>query len=362
MQKDYNILLVLVGGTICTSSTDGLRVIDDEKSVALLVKNFSDSDSKFANLVDFGKPENIKRFKTLSENMTIGKWNAIIDYLSSISFDQYNGVIFAHGTDTLAYSASLLSLYFNSIKIPVFLVASQAPLDDTMTNGNENFKYAVECICRGIPAGVYVTYQNNDGRMYLHKGAHLRQCSPYDENFYSGSALDISGMKISNLAFVKGNSNNESATINIRSLLNKRTLADHVLQLSPYVGINYEKIDTSKYKAIIHQCFHSGTVAVDTDDKEYPFSALSLIDKADMVYFTPIPPLNEVNDQSIIEIYESTDRLLRYVSPNGKKARFIYGMTNEMSYVKLLVACSIFDDANDIEAFMRSNICGEYYY
>ena len=44
-------------------------------------------------------------------------------------------------------------------KIPVFFVSSNERLESSRSNGDANFRYAVECICRGIEPNVYVTYK-----------------------------------------------------------------------------------------------------------------------------------------------------------------------------------------------------------
>ena len=67
------------------------------------------------------KPE--KNFGILSENMTAEKWNEIAGYFAENieRFQECDGIIVAHGTDTLAYTTSLFSVLLKGFKIPVIL-------------------------------------------------------------------------------------------------------------------------------------------------------------------------------------------------------------------------------------------------
>ena len=160
------ILIIPVGGTICTSlSSEGTLKIDG-KAGSLLVESYLKSDSPYVGDVNFTLAENLY---ILSENMTIEKWNLIIEtYRKHSSCKEYDGVILAHGTDSLAYSAALFSVILENTKMPVFFVSSNERLESARANGNDNFRCAVECIAGNITPDVYVPYKNlSDGKMLL---------------------------------------------------------------------------------------------------------------------------------------------------------------------------------------------------
>ena len=189
-----NILLILVGGTICTALNDeGMLSVSGEAG-ALLKSNFEKSGSPYAYKVQIDLTENLF---ILSENMTVEKWNLMADtYRAFTQKKKYDGIIFAHGTDTLAFSASLFSMWLCGTDIPVFFVSANERLTSPRSNGNDNFRCAVECICRGIRPDVYAVYKNlSDGRMYLHLASRLEQCRNYSEDFTSFGAIDISDIK-----------------------------------------------------------------------------------------------------------------------------------------------------------------------
>lgn len=357
------ILIVLVGGTICTSVTDNIRSINTDAGT-ILTKSFYSNHPEYSSTLDLF--EESKNFGILSENMTVDKWNILIEYFSSILNDikKYSGIIIAHGTDTLAYSSSLFSILLKSINIPVFLVASNEPLSSPNANGNANFKVAVECILNGIYPGVYVSYMNPiDQQMYIHLGSRLKQCNHYDENFYSKGAIQANCITSSFID--KFNSSiQQIETTGYDDLLAevyKTKLKSCVLLINPYVGLNYKAFDYKLFKAVFHSTYHSGTSCVEKAQSSLyydEYSILSMIDSCDekrvSVYYAP----------SLVtgEIYDTVPMIYNHTTPNGLKVNFIYGMTNEMTYIKLLVAYSLDMSENNIQNFLNSNISGEQTY
>lgn len=59
------------------------------------------------------------------------------------SYDDYDGFIVLHGTDTMAYTASGLSFIFENLSKPIVLTGSQLPISDDRTDGINNFTNAI---------------------------------------------------------------------------------------------------------------------------------------------------------------------------------------------------------------------------
>lgn len=195
------ILVIMTGGTICSfakgyteDSVQNVRSLDESRSTRLLTQNYYKSKSLYKYRVNF---ETESPINTFSENMTPGLWNGLLGYLKTVDFQQFSGVIIAHGTDTLAYTSALLALALTGIEVPVFVVSSNHPIDGSFpaSNGSENFNTAVDLICENIVPGVYVPYKNTDGKMYIHNAAHINQCGDYTENFYSKTAVLLDDVK-----------------------------------------------------------------------------------------------------------------------------------------------------------------------
>lgn len=333
------ILLILVGGTICTSLNEHGTLSISEGAGIRLIENFKSSDSPFKNDAQITPTQNLF---ILSENMSINNWNIILDaYRRYINTDNFDGVIFAHGTDTLAYSTALFSLILASTDIPVFFVSSNARLDSERANGNDNFRSAVELICKGIKPNVYATYKNiSDGRMYLHLGSRLEQCKNYSEDFFSNGAIDITNGFDQALKIKK----EKSPLIDINGDWH---LENKVLMITPYVGLDYNSFNYSKFSAILHGTYHSGTTCTEPYNES---SVLYLMDTSTKensdidIYLSPSKNEGERYD---------TVRVIGNHEANNKKINFLYGSTIEYAYAKLVLAYSLFKDKRDIERFIN---------
>lgn len=343
------ILLMMVGGTICTEKSEKGTLRINGNAGSVLLESLWDADSDYKKKAEFVLTPNLG---ILSENMTVEKWNLMLDtYREYMKKDAYDGVIFVHGTDTLAYSAALFSLALCDTKIPVFFVSSNARISLERANGRENLRYAVECILRGIVPNVYVVYKNiSDGAMYLHLASRLRQCQAYSEDFESFGMLKMPA--IHDEAFsafldaLQGMYPKSGRKAFFESMGDWH-LKNTVLKLEPYVGLDYSAISFDRYRAVLHGTYHSGTASADRDTETGAFSRysvlhmLSLAKHADF-YLSPAKKEGEIYD-SVREIYE-----------NGEKIRFLYGLTNEIAYAKLLLAYSVFGTPEEIKAFVET--------
>ncbi len=351
------ILVIFVGGTICTTIKNG-EMNTDEKATMALIDFYKRSNSFCKSKVEFinGKALNI-----LSENMTTDKWNEIIaEIKEELKKDiSYDGIIVAHGTDTLAYSTALFSVLLKGLSMPVIFVSSNHPImnedgtENENSNGVENFKYAVECIYKGIGSGVYATYKNTeDKRVYLHKGENLIQCTIYDDNFYSRDAIDITDLQ--SISFeIESKENRPLSNVPIFKFANKK-LCDCVLKINPYIGLNYDMFDLKNVKAVLHSTYHSGTSCVVktnhcqdmTNNKN---SILYFIDKCAKYnipfYYSP----------SKVEKCHNVYASVPYIVGCGEKVKILYGDTEELTFAKLLVAYSYNLPSESVENLLKNS-------
>jgi len=70
-------------------------------------------------------------------------WMAIAEIVKQ-NYEEYDGFVILHGSDTLAYTASALSFMFEGLKKPVILTGSQLPIGMIRTDARENLITAVE--------------------------------------------------------------------------------------------------------------------------------------------------------------------------------------------------------------------------
>jgi len=349
-----NILLILVGGTICTELNDEGNLSVSKRAGVLLKSNFENSDSLYAKSAKIDLSENLY---ILSENMTVEKWNLIIEtYRKYSTIKKYDGIIFAHGTDTLGYSAALFAQLLSGTEIPVFFVSANENLHSKSSNGNANFRCAVECICRGITPNVYVSYKNlSDGQMYLHLASRLTQCPNYSEDFNSVGAINISDINEENYTEYFKEIEELYHIDNYQSIIDiygDWKLKPCIMLIEPYVGIDYSAFDYTKYSAVLHGAYHSGTACAQKSDKcvEYAEnSILYMIDRCNEAgvdtYFSP-SVMKAGTYETISIIGEHTSR--------GKTIDFLYGYTRETAYAKLLIAYSLFDDKDSRKHFIET--------
>ena len=58
-------------------------------------------------------------------------------------YNDFDGFVILHGTDTMAYTASALSFIFENLKKPIILTGSQLPIGDLRTDAKENLITAI---------------------------------------------------------------------------------------------------------------------------------------------------------------------------------------------------------------------------
>ena len=332
------ILIILTGGTICScEDSSGERSSQVNTAKYKITSIFRESGSPYSD-VEF---DYLISTDILSENMTLKTWNKLLDDFKALgSAEEYRGIIVLHGTDTLAYTSSLLSVMLTHLEIPTILVSAQLPLDNVGTNGNTNFKAAVELIMNGIKPNVYAVYKNSDGNTYVHLGAHLKQCENFSDDFFSCDAYkipDIDNAIWQGQAFeYKNNVINEFSH-----------LKSGVISIVPYVGIDYDVFDLSNVSAVIHNTYHTTAVCVERSKKtgDYTnYSFLHFLDKCKErnvdVFLAPCDP--EAYS------YESTGDALS----NG--AMYISGKTFELAYTKALVGYSMGLKGEALQTFINN--------
>lgn len=305
------ILLILTGGTICSEKNEnGLNDLNTDDAVAKLISKYEGIDV-------------IAPINTLSENMTIDKWNKLIKVLRNTNLESYDGVMFLHGTDTLHLTSTLMGVLLKDIGRPVMMVSAHRILSDPESNGVDNFDKSValiEWLSAKKMSGVYVIYRNMDGVSYVHHATHLEECGDYSEDFFSKDMIEYS--KLIEDESLKWFKTISSQDVNPLALVGN--LSDNVLFIKPYVGINYDRYNLGGVKAVLHGMYHSSTVNTEGDGAT---SALSLLRKCNALGVDfYIFPCKEGEFR-----YSSTKPLL------DEGAKCLYGGTWEEAYVRLLI-------------------------
>lgn len=78
-----------------------------------------------------------------SSDMSPRLWTELSHVIAD-RYDQYDGFVVLHGTDTMAYTASALSYMLENLTKPVIFTGSQLPIGQLRTDGKENLITSIE--------------------------------------------------------------------------------------------------------------------------------------------------------------------------------------------------------------------------
>ena len=140
-QKEKNrkasILLIYTGGTI------GMK--EDPILQALTPFDFSQILDEVPELGKFAYRIDSHTFSPLIDSSDVepSLWVALVKLIEE-RYDDYDGFVILHGTDTMAYSASTLSFMIEGLTKPVIFTGSQLPIGTPRTDGKENLISSVE--------------------------------------------------------------------------------------------------------------------------------------------------------------------------------------------------------------------------
>ena len=90
-----------------------------------------------------------------SSDMEPAYWAKLVKIIS-YNYDNYDGFVILHGTDTMAYTASALSFMLENLAKPVILTGSQLPIGMLRTDGKENLITSIEIAAAKNPDGTAI--------------------------------------------------------------------------------------------------------------------------------------------------------------------------------------------------------------
>ena len=136
MGKNTSVLIVYTGGTI--------GMIENRETGALENFNFEQLQNHIPELKQTNcKIDSIQFDPPIdSSDMDPDAWRKLVKIISD-NYDQYNGFVILHGTDTMAFTASALSFMLEGLSKPVILTGSQLPIGVLRTDGKENLMTSI---------------------------------------------------------------------------------------------------------------------------------------------------------------------------------------------------------------------------
>ncbi len=132
-----SIVIIYTGGTIGMKS--------DPADGALKPFNFSQILDEVPELAKFACRIDSCSFSPIIDSSDVepSTWVTLVGLIER-KYDEYDGFVVLHGTDTMSYSASAVSFMIENLTKPVIFTGSQLPIGTPRTDGKENLISAVE--------------------------------------------------------------------------------------------------------------------------------------------------------------------------------------------------------------------------
>lgn len=246
-----SILVLYTGGTI--------GMMKDPKTGSLVPFDFGNIYEDLPVLRNLDYSIDFYSFKNLidSSNMSPEFWIELAEKIEE-NYDDYDGFVVLHGSDTMAYTASALSFMLENLSKPVVFTGSQLPMGMVRSDGRENFITAIEIAAakvNGMPCTpeVCIFFENQ-----LLRGNRATKFNAENFNaFLSGNYPTLAdvGIKIKyNKEYI--------AHPNGGKLIVHKKLDNNVGILKLFPGITHDFVkhvlETQGLKAIIMETFGSG--------------------------------------------------------------------------------------------------------
>jgi len=164
------VALMTTGGTIASRvdyQTGGVKPVRDEREIL----------DAFPTLDTEGPVHVIPVFERFSEDIVPSDWVALAEKIGESFRQGARGVVVAHGTDTLGFTAAALSFMVRNPPGPVVLVGAQRSPDRPSSDGFTNLPAAIHLARSGNLGEVVVVMHGgvSDDRFAIHRGARVRK-------------------------------------------------------------------------------------------------------------------------------------------------------------------------------------------
>lgn len=323
------ILLITTGGTIASINTkDGLKPGLDGKHLLNYLPEI-----KALCEVDV-----ISLFGVDSTNICHTHWVEIARKIKE-NYDNYDGFVIAHGTDTMSYTASALSYLIQNSKKPIVLTGSQKPINLEISDGKTNLLDSFTYACSPIAKGVVVIFNGNVILGTRARKIRTKSFNAFASIDYPRIAIVQDGHVIPYITNLNDN------TIFYDSLDNKVGL----LKLIPGITSDVLEFMLNKYDAVVIESFGVGGLPMYEDSSFHEviekYTKLGKI----IVMTTQVP-----NEGSDIAIYQ----VGHYLKQNNNVLE-AYDMTTEAVVTKLMWVLSITKEVAKVKELFYTTISND---
>ena len=324
------ILILATGGTIASA-------ISEEGLVPEL-----GIESVFSNISGIAENYDISAKDILhmdSSNIQPEEWRIIAQSIYE-NYIGYDGIIITHGTDTMAYTSSVLSYMLQNVPLPIVMTGSQLPISNPLTDAVENLRCAFAMAASGVP-GVFLAF---DRKVILGTRAVKVRTTGFDafesvNSPYAG-VIDSTGLKI-NRAIIKKNTGDFQL---------KDNLCPDVFLMKITPGLNpeiFEKLLEMNYRGVVIEAFGAGGLHFIHRD------LISKIQKMVEHGIAVVVCSQCLYEKSDFSIYQTGQKVLEQGVIES------HDMTTEAAVTKLIWALGQTKDMEKIREIFATDMVGE---
>jgi L-asparaginase len=327
------ILLVATGGTIASSETaEGLTPSIDAKQILSYIPEIE----QICHL------SGISIMSVDSTNMNPTLMVKIAEAIRD-NYDDYDGFVVTHGTDTMGYTAAALTYMLQNIKKPVVITGSQIAIEALYTDAKKNLSDAIRFACEDF-LGVFVAF---DGEIINATHA-VKSKTRSTDSFKSINFPTVAYIKLGKITYNNALSYGEHwekfETHVLRPFKVKTNLCEDIFVLKIFPGIKPEIFDFIKdnYKGVIIESFGIGGI---------PNEDFDIVSKVQEIAEAGLAVV--ITTQCV---YEGIDLNIYAVGQKLAKQKVINAgdMTTEALTMKLMWALGNYDNISDIKNFIET--------
>ncbi|MBQ9270547.1 MAG: asparaginase [Oscillospiraceae bacterium] len=324
-----HILLLSTGGTI--ASRPGADGLEPGLSGEELIASLGDLKGRF--------DVHVRQILNLdSSNIQAEEWQLMARCVYE-NISDYDGIIITHGTDTMAYTASMLSFMLQGLRKPVVLTGSQIPMENMLTDARNNLFCALAAVEAGI-SGVSVAFNRHI----------IRGCRAVKVRTMGFDAFESVNAQYLGEIFADGLRVYPPTFMPDGELVLRDRVSTDVLLIKLIPNTNpklFDLLPQIGYRGIVLETFGAGGLH---------FHHRDLLEKMRMLHQRGIVVAacsQCLYEPSNFTIYEVGRRLLETgVIPAGD-------MTTEAAVTKLMWALGQTEDPAEVRELFGRNLCGE---
>lgn len=313
------ICVIFTGGTI-GSDSDGKNLSLSGGSKKMLIDMYCRA---YGNDIAF---DELSPVNMLSENVQISDLEKLYDCIKSVNAREYDGIIITHGTDTLCFTANLLSQTTAGLNLPIVLVSALHPLTDARSHGVENFAGAVQFIEQAGLSGVYCSFKNDGEPVKIHLGSRMTYPDEVTGFYHSVAGAHLAHVENGKVVFNRSPLVPTAEEIKAKSEkpipFALDTKVTHVT-MRGLLDFSVYDFTHNKPRAVIAELSHSGTIC--TEGEELNFLKFADYCKEHNVEVVIAPVMSGAG------VYAS----MKYLPENVYTA---YDLSIEMTIAKVMLA------------------------